>query len=364
MIDYFNDFIKEEIPKTLSIFWNFIISLGGGFIPYVLYFFIIKDIPGAPKITLIGGAVLAFSFSVILFLMVFHIRIKRFQINMKIKEKDNEINELNNSIKNLKEQVLLPIYLKLEDIKPYIIEETKLYKKYILNKVNFCFDVYSELSFVVKAGNKDIQFIEIRYNSGYCVYNSDIFKNMNIFLKEEQSNGYKLKLNRFSSTESEHIVRIELEDKKLKKGEKIEYTIIFKYDNYQFISEEELKYWHSKRQYPGENEISTTRIGDLGQKKMEITIEFPNDYEFYYPSFSVFTKSNIHVEPENERLKNNFNITQTRYAKLISFTIIEPIFGLSYSVNWRPPSLNSLRNINYLNETEIKLIQSKLNRYE
>lgn len=360
MKDYFKEFIKEEFPTTLSKVWTVLTALGGGFIPYILYFFQIKNIPNAPQLTFLKSSILLIGTSFIIFVTIFIIRLIRFQINTRFRTKDNKIAVLKNTIDKLNNQVLLPDYLTYEDIKPYVVEETTMVKKYVFDRTSLSFNTYCELNFKVKAGNRDIQFFETRYNSGHCGYKSHVFKDMKISLKNDTSNGYKLKLRIKSSTEFEHIIQVELEDNKLKKGDSIDYTIVLKYDDYQFISDEELKYYYSKRLYPKENEITTTRIGDIGLKRIEIHIEFPNDFSFHHPQFTVLSKSDITVDPEIQRLQSAFKVTNTNYTKKLSLIITNPIIGLNYKVFWKPPSLETLRESNFINDHEFNQIISKL----
>lgn len=359
MNDYFKEFIKEEFPTTISKFGGVLIAIGGGGIPYILYFFQIKDLPNAPQLSYLKSLVLFLITTLFIFSIIFLTRLFRFHINKKLREKDIDIAGLKASIKKLNAQVLLPDYLNYEDIKPYVIEETSMIKKYNFNRSTLSFNVYCELNFKVKAG-KEIQFFETRYNSGRCKYKLEVFRNMNISLKSDTSNGYKLKLTTNTSSEYEHEIRVEFENEKLKKGDSIDCTILLVYDDYQFISEEELKYYYSKGRYPNENSIATTRIGDIGLKRIEIHIEFPKDYPFHYPKFKVLTKSDVPVEPEINRLVDSFNVINTSYTKKISLIVTNPFFGLSYQVSWKPPSLDTLRDCNFLNINEVNQIKSKI----
>jgi|GEM_PF-4656996 len=353
MMDHLSHFLKEEFFATFSGWWKAILGMGGGLIPSLLMFYELRDIAGFPK-NISSMKLLLYSFLslVVVFTVIFIFRLIRRQINTKIQK-------LEMIIKTQNEQVLLPSYLSIKDIKPYIIEETKMIKHYKFNPDAVSFDVHCEIFYKVRICNDSFEFFETRYNSGYCSYKESAFKQMNIKLKQSFYNGYKLICKVVSSTEHEHIIQVRLADKTIHVGEQLEFSLEFTYVDYQFLSYEELESFITHKMHPKQERVETSRVGDIGMNKLGIDIYFPAKYPFALPNLDVVSQSNISVSKEKERLKEYFRPNSTAYEKSIKFEVTQPVVGLSYKITWVPPSLDSLLECGFLNNEEtIKLKQN------
>ncbi len=353
MHDYFSEFLKEELTKTVKLLWTFIASLCGGIIPYIIMFFNDQNLPNEEKFISFKWLLILILTTLFIFIMILFFRLVKFQINIYIRNFEIEKTKMSNQIKELTEHNVIPLHLTIEDVSSYIILETSMDKKYTLNQECTCFDVSCELYFKVKGCKKEISFIETKYNSGFWEYKPDAFYNMKKRLKNDQSGSYKLNLNCVTSTRFEHIMRVEFENMNLKQNDIVEYTIILDYPEYQFLSKEEMDFYGKKKIFSPIEYLSTTRTIDmLGIKILNISISFPANYIVNKANFAVITKSDSVVHEEIKRLRDSFVDSQSSHFNNLRLKVENPIVGLQYKINWQPPRLITLKEKAFLSEDQ------------
>ena len=261
---------------------------------------------------------------------------------------------------NKQEQILessriFPPYIEVEDVVPFLIEETKIQKSYSFNKETLTFDIECKMTFKIIAGNQDIEVMSWNYGTGGCTFNQDSFNSMEIRLENEKFQELQLRLDVERKIKN-HKLKVSLINRKLKKGERLEYCLILKYNSYQFVSLEELNYFKEAKKYPQFDHIFQTRRGILGMKRLIMEITFPHNYQPTIPDYEVLNTAFSVIPKEQERLSNNFKC----YDKTLSLTVDNPIVNLYYSIKWKLPTLDELNKTGLLSTDNVIQIKNKL----
>jgi hypothetical protein len=357
--------IRDALNYSFKNIISILIGLGGGLIPFIIFFFDKEK----TEINFFKGTTWLLFSIIIIFLFVL---LGKFIINLLdsifIRHK-NQISvlqaELQKEKNKFKQQSVLPDFISFKDIQPYVIDESRAERRYILNPEKVSFDIEHRLIYKITGGNEEIDFIDHIYSSKGLKFNNKSFLDMDITLEKDNYKNKKFEL-KVVPNDTYHILKVLFTNQKLLPNEHIEYCILLKYKNYQFISREEFEKYSYSNKLKLPNEIEYARQASLGYKKLVLSLEFPNNYPVNLPGFSVSSKSNKLVNVEKERLEreNSYKTYINTYINKLELTVNNPIVGLNYKIHWNPPTIENIESIKFLDKEQIEILTKKIRNDE
>ncbi|MDQ1316375.1 MAG: hypothetical protein QG588_22 [Candidatus Poribacteria bacterium] len=354
--DYAKELFEKSINFAVQKIFLIVIGLGGGIIPFFLLFFNKEYREQVNNIYKDGFYFLAAI--TLIFLMLIFFNFLHDLINLLFKERAAEKEKL-------KSLAVLPNYITLGDIQPYVIEETSVKRKFTFNEKSVSFDVENKIYYKVRGGNQQVEYIEHTYKNKGNKYNSEIFKNMSINLEETEYKDKRLELS-CNRNDTHHVIKVVFANKLLLPNEVIEYCIIMKYSNYQFISKEELDFYKLCEPDSGIEGVFYSRKFGLGVSRMNISLDFPVGYPIIQPGFRVTYQSNKSVNLEIDRLKSedSFEYYDNTSTNKLKLSVEKPIVNLNYILYWNPPTLKTLSYRKFLNKKQCEIISKRIKKDE
>ena len=314
--DYAGEFTKAISDKILNHVAPVLVTLAGAF---ALGFF--EDFTSKTFLHKFGG--LSILFIIIIVLIASYITIKE-GVNFWLAQRHQ-----NNAL-------ILPAGISFDDILPYTIEEEITEKYYSLNEGSDKFDVINKTTYKIKGGCTKVDFIEHNF-TGF-----NLKREEDLTVKMESLSGNPVAETDPVTEKSTNQCRIKAQFiTALAPSEVATYRITITYSNYQNYYSLDTK---------NKTHIAHCKRADLGVKRIDLSIVFPQGYRVLQPEYVVQGSSSVRIpiienlcEVENRNLNEQIHSDPIK----ISLVVNNPIPNLRYMLSWCLPDNTMLNNAKF-----------------